>query len=407
MMNEARQQEVITLCRKMIQARSYSGEEAEAVVTLRDFCEHNGYTDVHIDKYGNCIAHIKGSRPGPKVLFDGHLDTVPVPDPSKWKHDPFGAEIEDNKIYGRGTSDMKGALAAMAAAGAFFARDLNYDFAGDIYVAGVVHEECFEGVAAREISAYVQPDYVIIGEASQLNLKIGQRGRAEILVETFGVPAHSANPEKGINAVYKMCQVIGGIQSLEPTHHPDLGDGILELTDIKSSPYPGASVVPDYCRATFDRRLLTGETKESVLAPLTSLAEKMMAADDTLKVKIGYVSETQICYTGAEIEGERFFPGWLFKEDEPFIQAVYHEMLANGFTPEITQYNFCTNGSHYAGEAGIKTIGLGPSRENLAHTIDEHIEIDQLLKVTEAYQLVMRTLLNSKVTDDHQLSQAR
>ncbi|MCB7059775.1 peptidase dimerization domain-containing protein, partial [Eggerthella lenta] len=63
-------------------------------------------------------------------------------------------------------------------------------------------------MAAREISAYVKPDYVIIGEASQLNMKIGQRGRAEIVVETFGVPAHSASPDKGVNAVYKMCKVI-------------------------------------------------------------------------------------------------------------------------------------------------------------------------------------------------------
>ena len=70
------------------------------------------------------------------------------------------------KMYGRGTSDMKGALSAMLAAASYYAEDLNYDFPGDIYVAGVVHEECFEGVAAREISAYVKPDYVIIGEAS-------------------------------------------------------------------------------------------------------------------------------------------------------------------------------------------------------------------------------------------------
>ncbi|EHO20793.1 hypothetical protein HMPREF9466_00820 [Fusobacterium necrophorum subsp. funduliforme 1_1_36S] len=71
-----------------------------------------------------------------------------------------------------------------------------------------MHEECFEGVAAREVSKYVKPDIVIIGEASELNLKIGQRGRAEIVVETFGKPAHSANPEKGINAVYKMMKLI-------------------------------------------------------------------------------------------------------------------------------------------------------------------------------------------------------
>lgn len=395
MLNEERRQMTIELCREMIRAKSVSGEEGQAAQTLKDFCLSHGYTDVHIDRYGNCIARIQGRRPGPKLLFDGHIDTVPVPDPSKWTHNPFGAEIIDGKIYGRGTSDMKGAVAAMAAAGAFFAQDLDRDFAGEVFVAGVVHEECFEGIAAREVSAYVKPDYVIIGEASQLNLKIGQRGRAEIVVETFGVPAHSANPEKGVNAVYKMYKVIEGIKGLTPTHHPDLGDGILELTDIKSSPYPGASVVPDYCRATFDRRLLTGETKESVLAPLVELAEKLMCEDENLKVKVSYATETQRCYTGNDITGERFFPGWLYSEDDPFVQAVHQKMIAAGFKPEITQYNFCTNGSHYAGEAGIKTLGLGPSRENLAHTIDEYIEIDQLLKVTEAYICVMEAMLNS------------
>ena len=92
---------------------------------------------------------------------------------------------------------MKGQTSAMIAAAAYFAEDFKKDFAGDIFVAGVVHEEIFEGVSARKISEAVKPDYVVIGESSELNLKIGQRGRAEIVIETFGKPAHSANPEKG------------------------------------------------------------------------------------------------------------------------------------------------------------------------------------------------------------------
>ena len=115
---------------------------------------------------------------------------------------------------------MKGAIAAMAVAATAFRDETNGDFAGEIYVAGVVHEECFEGVAAREISARVQPDYVVIGEASQGNLKVGQRGRGEIKLEVFGKPAHSANPEKGLNAVYKICKIIEEIRNLEPTEHP-------------------------------------------------------------------------------------------------------------------------------------------------------------------------------------------
>ena len=393
MLEKEKEQEVISLCQSMIQAQSYSGHEEQAAKILTEYFKSHGYDEVITDDYGNVIGHIKGKQPGPKVLFDGHMDTVPVTNEAEWPYPPFGAEIHDGKMYGRGTSDMKGALSAMACAGAAFAEKTNKDFAGDIYVAGVVHEECFEGVAARSISKLVKPDYVIIGEASNLNIKIGQRGRAEIVVETFGKPAHSANPEKGINAVYKMAKLIEEIRKLEPTSHPVLGKGILELTDIKSSPYPGASVVPEYCRATYDRRLLTGETKESVLKPLQELCEKMKAEDPELKVKVSYAKGKETCYTGNEITGERFFPGWLFDEKESFVQDVYQELTSHGYQPEITQYNFCTNGSHYAGEAGIKTLGIGPSRENLAHTAGEYIEIDQLTKVTDCYGYVMKALL--------------
>lgn len=393
MLNKEREEKVIALCQELIKAQSYSGQEDKVVEALKRNFEAMGFDDVIVDGYGNIIGHIKGNKPGKKVLFDGHIDTVPVTNSDEWMYPPFGAEIHDGKIYGRGTSDMKGAVSAMVCAAANFAADCNKDFAGDIYVAGVVHEECFEGVAARAISERVNPDYVVIGEASQLNIKIGQRGRGEIVIETFGKPCHSANPEKGINAVYKMAQVIEAIRTLKPTHHEVLGDGILELTDIKSSPYPGASVVPEYCRATYDRRLLVGETKESVLAPIKELLEEMMKKDPQLKVKASYAVGKEMCYTGNEIEGERFFPGWLFEENEDFVQDVYKELKDMGYDPTITQYNFCTNGSHYAGEANIKTLGIGPSKENLAHTVNEYIEIEQLTSVTECYYGAMKALL--------------
>ena len=393
MLSKERESTVMELCQKLIRQRSYSGEEQGVVQVLQENMKAMGFDEVTVDRYGNIIGCIKGKRPGKKLLFDGHIDTVPVTNAAEWQHPPFEAEIHDGKIYGRGTSDMKGAIAAMTCAAANFANDTNKDFAGEIYVAGVVHEECFEGVAAREISKFVQPDYVVIGEASQLNLKIGQRGRAEIVIETFGIPCHSANPEKGVNAVYKMAKVIDAIRTLVPTRHPVLGDGILELTDIKSSPYPGASVVPEYCRATYDRRLLVGETKESVLAPIQQLLDQLMVQDSELKVTASYAVGVEKCHTGNEIEGERFFPGWLYEENSDFVQNVFSQLKEMGYNPSITQYNFCTNGSHYAGEAGIKTFGLGPSKENLAHTVDEHIEIDQLTKVTDCYYGVMQALL--------------
>ena len=395
-MNESRNKEILNFVSNLIKTRSYSGEETGVSNLLSAYFKNHHFDDIIIDDYGNTIGIIKGKRPGPHVLFDGHMDTVPVTDPSVWKHPPFSAEVSDGKIYGRGTSDMKGALGTMCCAASFFGDDTNRDCNGEIYIAGVVHEECFEGIAARSISQIVKPDYVIIGEASDLNLKIGQRGRGEICLETFGIPAHSSNPDKGVNAVYSMCRAVSLIQKLVPPEHPFLGKGILELTDIKSSPYPGASVVPEYCRATYDRRLLVGETRESVLKPIQDILDRLSSEDTNFRAKVSFSKGSEKCCTGAEISGERFFPGWCFDKNESYIQKILSSLHSMGYNPKITRYNFCTNGSHYAGEAGIPTVGMGPSRENLAHTIDEYCELDQLYKVTDCYYAIMNALLKNK-----------
>lgn len=392
MLSEERRREAAELCAALVRQQSYSGEEQGAAAELEDFFRGKGFVEITRDSYGCVICAIHGGRPGPRILFDGHIDTVPVNDAESWGYPPFAAEIHGEKMYGRGTSDMKGAVAAMACAIANFAKDTGGDFPGSLYLAGVVHEECFEGVAARSVSKLVKPDYVIIGEASELNLKIGQRGRGEIRLETYGKAAHSANPEKGVNAVYNMLRAVEAIRALSPTEHPVLGRGILELTDIKSEPYPGASVVPSYCAATYDRRLLVGETEQSVLAPIRSALESLAASDPDFTARVCLAQGRERCYTGAVIEGERFFPGWLFDREAPFVQAAYRGLRGAGFDPVITQYNFCTNGSHYAGEAGIPTLGLGPSREDLAHTRDEYIELSQLYGAVSCYEAVIRAL---------------
>jgi putative selenium metabolism hydrolase len=381
------------LCRELVATPSLSGEEGDAAGVLVRAMEALGFDSVTTDRYGNVLGIIPGEGEGPCVLLDGHIDTVPVPDESVWSHAPFGAEIADGKIYGRGASDMKGAVACMTAAAALFARRTGRRFRGSVCVSGVVHEECFEGIAAREISASVKPDYVIIGEASELNLKIGQRGRAEIVLETFGRPAHSANPEKGVNAVLMMMGLLERVGRLEPSVHPVLGQGICVLTDIKSTPYPGASVVPSGCRVTFDRRLLVGETPDDVLRPFREAIDELSAADPDFRAQVGFATGRESCYTGETIEGERFFPAWLHSAEEPFVQDVLAGLRDVGLDPAVSHYAFCTNGSHYAGEAGIPTLGFGPSRENLAHTIDEHIEVGQIEKGVTGYAAILGALL--------------
>lgn len=394
MLDTVKKDELTALCCELIRQRSYSGEEKEIADFLKDYWCKAGFDSAEPDKYGNMIARIKGNRPGKCILFDGHIDTVPVLNREDWSHDPFAGEIEEGRLYGRGTTDMKGAVAAFSFAAKEFIAAHGHDFAGELCLAGVVHEECFEGISARAISEAVRPDLVVIGEASEMNLKCSQRGRAEIILETFGVPCHSSNPEKGVNAVYAICKIIDAFRKVAPVKNPEMaGDGIMELTDIKSAPYPGASVVPEYCRATYDRRLLVGETRESVLAPLQEIIDRMQAEDPSIRAKVSFSEGKELCYTGETIAADRFFPGWLVDKKEDFVQSIYQKVCEKGYAPELTGYSFCTNGSHYAGEAGIPCIGIGPSRENLAHTIDEYVELEELHAIADYYTAAMEAML--------------
>ena len=113
----------IDLCSRLIQAKSYSGEEREVVGVIEREMRRLGYDEVTVDEYGNVIGCLRGRRPGPRVLLDGHIDTVPVQEPERWSFDPFGGEIRDDRVCGRGASDMKGAVAAMICAAAAYAQE--------------------------------------------------------------------------------------------------------------------------------------------------------------------------------------------------------------------------------------------------------------------------------------------
>ncbi len=391
MTKEQLHEKTVALCGRLIQTPSYSGEERAVAELIAGEMRALGYDEVRFDACGSVIGCLRGSRPGARVLLDGHIDTVPVQERERWSFDPFCGTVEDGKLRGRGASDMKGAVAAMIVGAAYFAE--NRDFAGEIYVAGAVYEELFEGISARRISEAVQPDYVVIGEASDLNLKIGQRGRAEIVVETVGKPAHSSNPEKGVNAVKKMMKLLAALEDYKPRHQEHLGVAIQELTDIISYPYPGASVVPQRCVATFDRRLLVGDTPESVLSPIQAVIDRLRAEDSQFSAKVYLREESRTCYTGETIAARRFFPAWLYGENDDFVVNCFEALQELGGDPILTHYSFCTNGSHYAGEAGIPTVGYGPMPESLAHTIDEYVLVSQLKRAAEGYAALIAALL--------------
>ena len=136
-----------------------------------------------------------------------------------------------------------------------------------------------------------------------------------------------------------------------------------------------------------------GETKESVLAPIRKILEELHEEDPAFRGRVSYASGEEVCYTGEKIRAERYFPAWLLEKDHPVVTRVLEGLRSHGYEPEVTKYSFCTNGSHYCGEAGIPTLGMGPSTESLAHTIDEHVQVDQLPAVTQIYEWMMEAML--------------
>ena len=387
-----RDQRLIAFCQQAVRIPSPSGQEREVAQLMKRKMEEYGFDEVLIDRHGSVLGRMCGCRPGKTILLDGHIDNVDVIDADEWTHDPFGGEIDQGRIYGRGTSDMKGSVTAMISAVAHFAEDSGRDFAGEICVSCTVHEECFEGVSSREITRLAKPDFVIIGEATSTTVKIGQRGRAEVVVETEGVSCHSSNPDKGVNAVYHMMAVIEEIRRIIPNEHPILGKGILELTDIISSPYPGASVVPALCRATFDRRTLTGENEAVILGQVEEAIARAREKIPGLKARTYLAEGKEVCWTGEAIAAKRYFQAWLIDEDNEYVQKALAGLKKAGIEAPISHFSFCTNGSHFCGEAGIPCIGYGPSLESLAHVRDEYIEIEQLTKACRGFASILREL---------------
>ena len=363
---------------RLIRTPSPSGQEGGVARLVSEEMAKLGFK-VQIDAFGNVIGTIS-ARPGPTVLLDAHMDTVGVSSPELWTRSPWGERVGD-RIYGRGAMDMKGPLAAAIYGIAALRGCLE---CGKVAVSATVAEELVEGPALERVAEWLRPDFVVICEATSLKLARGQRGRAEVRVEVFGKPTHSSRPELGVNAAEAMVDVLRALRELQPPYHPVLGPGILVLTDVKSDPYPGLSVVPDYCLATYDRRTLPGELEDDVVQPIRALAERAIEGTGA-RVRITIAEDDFQTYTGRRIVAPNFAPAWFFDEDAPIVAGAVEGLRQAGIAPELSHYAFCTNGSGTAGRLGIPTIGFGPGHEELAHRVDEYIDVDELVLAARGY----------------------
>jgi putative selenium metabolism hydrolase len=375
---------LISFAQELVRERSISGEEQTIVAKIAAEMKALGFDNVWVDAYGSAIGLIHGEKPGKTLLLDGHCDIVDAR-ADDWKHDPFAAVIDDGYLYGRGVADMKGALAAMIHAAASIDRS---KIAGTVAVSATVMEEIMEGMALQQVMNDLKLDGVIIGEATNFSLNRAGRGRAEIVVETIGKSAHSSSPQAGLCAVHEMLRLMAAVEAIPLPSSPEMGKAQICLTDIVSEPFPGHSVVPNRCRVSYDRRLVAGETPESVMAAIQSLPE---LKDILFSVKI--LDGEEKTYTEKNLTGLKFFPAWAFAEDHPLVTASLAGLRTSGFTPSFGAFGFCTNGAYSAGIAGIPTIGFGPGTEQDAHTVDERIRVRDIERAADGYIGMIQSIL--------------
>lgn len=379
-------EKLVQFAQSLVQQPSLSGEERAVADRVQAEMQALGFTAITVDANGSVVGVIDGVHPGPTILLDAHIDTVGIAPGVPWTQEPHGGRVVDEAIYGRGTADMKGALAAMIHAAAAVDRTKLY---GRIAVSATTLEEVLEGVTLRTVMNQIQPDFVVIGEATNLNLNRGGRGRAEVHLSTIGRPAHSSSPHLGRNAVLDMMKVIAAIETLELSTEPLMGPAIMALTDIISEPYPGYSVIPSLCKVTYDRRLLPGETPADVLSAITE-----HPAVQGLPLQAQIAAGEHVAYTGTTLHADKFFPAWIFPESHPFVASALAGLHETGLQPQISAYRFCTNGAYSAGIAGVPTIGFGPAKESDAHVVDERLLLSDLFAAAQGYQGIIEAVLS-------------
>jgi putative selenium metabolism hydrolase len=366
-----------------------TGEQAAVELTAARL-RALGFDQVEIDQTGNAIG-VFGSGAGPRLLIDGHIDSIPLHSREKWSVDPFAGTIRDGRLYGLGICDQKGSIAAAAygvaaaaAAGAF---------PGTVAVIASVCEEEIEGAALAGFVEQFQPDFAITSEPSDTRLCIGQRGRCKLEMRVIGRACHAGHARQGLNAVEAMAGVISEIRGLDHPSHPHLGHRDITCIDLLSAPYPSVSTVPGEAVARFDCRFLPGETPESLIGTLQRCAARAWGNwTEAPQLLLSVVQADFETWTGRHLSAAEFEQAWWTEEASPLVSSARRALDSVGIDSTPTHYSFCTNGSYLAGERGIPTIGFGVGLEHMAHQVDEFITLDSLRSGAQGYAALASAL---------------
>lgn len=371
-----------TTLQRLVQSPSENPPGAEAAVAglCAEIFEEMGLAPELHDFSGerpSVVARLKGGD-GPTLTYCSHIDVVPAGNPSLWSHPPFGGVIDGGQMFGRGTCDAKGPCAAaieavriLHAAGA--------PLGGALELALVADEESggFKGAAPLVESGAVKPDIAIIGEPTSLRVVRAQRGIAWLTLTTKGVAAHGSAPERGVNAIKHIAEII---LHLEETL-PDIDHHLLGRPTINVGTVQGGekvNIIPASASIEVDRRTVPGETYESMLATLQRAIERARERFPEIDATIDVHS------SGDPFEVDA--------EARVVTEAVTAVSEVTGAPAEVVGFRGASD-ARFMAESGADVIVLGPGDIKVAHTARESIDLAELEKGALAYALLFMRLL--------------
>ncbi len=384
------EEEVVEFLRGLVRIPTVNppGDVRDAISYCADALAAEGY-EIELltaeEEKPNLVASLSGDE-GPTLLFNAHVDVVPTGDENNWTHPPFGAELVDGRVYGRGAGDDKASVTAQVMAGIALAR-AGVPIKGKLIVNEVADEEVGGALGAGLVAQNekIKPDYVIVGEQTLNRVCLGEKGAAGTTVTVYGRAAHGALPWEGVNAIEGMGKVIVALQQelwpkLAERTHPLFKPSSATISLIDGG--VKANVVPDKCSIYVDRRIIPGEDPENVRDEIHEIAERAIA--DVVGLRV----ESQLGQHGGR-------QAHFIEASEPLAQAMLKANEFLGYNTEPTGFSMGTDGKHFVAE-GYPAIVYGPGDPALAHQPDEWVGVDEVLEATRAYALAAVSLLASK-----------
>ena len=318
----------------------------------------------------NVVARLKGTRGSPILLYNGHIDVVPVG--NGWTRDPFGGEIVDGVLYGRGTADMKSGVASMVVAAEAIVKS-GVRLKGDLLITAVADEETGSAKGTRYlIERGLRADFAVVSEPTDLRVEIAHKGILWVEITTRGKGSHASRPHLGVNAVDKMHKVISALHGIKlEGWNPifDVPQPVLSVTTISGG--TKINVIPDLCRIEIDRRLLPGETSENALKQINDAIAEAKGRDPAIDASVKVLEE---------------WPSMEVEPDSPIVQSLVKVVEEwTGVKPGLFGKAAGTDASWLVRDAKIPTVLFGPGDPRFSHTPDECVKLD---KVTEAAKIL-------------------